>query len=257
MPEMDYELYMDTAMLAGKIMLESNAETYRVEETVSRILHMTNLELIDALALTTGLVATLDNPDMDAITVVKRIPSRSTNLNKITKVNDISRQFTSGRITIQEAYYALQNIDELQYDRQQKAFAMIAFTQATLVMYGGSITDFLYLLPVSIFVAVVLHYGERWRVKSFILDMVACFIIALSTTLIAGFFDITVQGDLMIISAIMQLLPGTAMTNGVRDIFRSDYMSGGAKILEALMIGIFIAIGIGVGLVLGGRIIAW
>ena len=42
-PEMDFELYMDTAVLAGKIMLESNAETYRVEETVTRILNKTGL----------------------------------------------------------------------------------------------------------------------------------------------------------------------------------------------------------------------
>ena len=43
--KMDYELYMDTAVLAGKIMLESNAETYRVEETVTRILQKTELLL--------------------------------------------------------------------------------------------------------------------------------------------------------------------------------------------------------------------
>lgn len=255
MPEMDYELYMDTAVLAGKIMLESNAETYRVEETVTRILQMTNLELIDALALTTGLIATLDSPDMDAITVVKRIPTRSTNLNKITKVNDVSRQFTSGSITIQEAYYALQNIDEMQYHRWQQDFAMAAFVQAILVMYGGSLVDFLYLIPVSLLVSLVVHYGERWRIRAFILDMIASFFIALSTTIITGLVGIPLQGDLMIISAIMQLLPGTAMTNGVRDIFRGDYTSGGAKILEAFMIAIFIAIGIGLGLVLGGQII--
>ena len=65
-PEMDFELYMDTAVLAGKIMLESNAETYRVEETVTRILNKTGLQMADALALTTGLVATLASPNMPA-----------------------------------------------------------------------------------------------------------------------------------------------------------------------------------------------
>lgn len=255
MPEMDYELYLDTAVLAGRIMLESNAETYRVEETVTRILHMTDLELIDALALTTGLIATLDGPKMHAITVVKRISTRTTNLNKITKVNDVSRQFTTGKITIQEANDALQNIDELQYNYWQRNIAIIAFVQATLVMYGGSLWEFIFVLPTSILVGLVIHYGRRWRMQPFILDMVASFFIAISTVLITNLAPVALRGDLMIISAIMQLLPGTAMTNGVRDIFRGDYMSGGAKILEALMIGIFISIGIGLGLVLGGRII--
>ncbi len=254
-PEMDYELYLDTAVLAGRIMLESNAETYRVEETVTRILHMTDLELIDALALTTGLIATLDGPKMHAITVVKRIASRTTNLNKITKVNDVSRQFTTGKITIEEAYDALQNIDELQYNYWQRNIAIIAFVQATILMYGGSLSEFFYIIPISVLVALIIHFGRRWRMQPFIIDMIASFFIALVTTLITHLSSLPLREDLMIISAIMQLLPGTAMTNGVRDIFRGDYMSGGAKILEALMIGIFIAIGIGIGLVLGGRII--
>ena len=110
MSEMNYELYMDTAVLAGKIMLESNAETYRVEETVTRILNLTELTMIDALALTTGLIATLDSPDMEAITVVKRISTRSTNLGNITRVNDISRRVTSGVISIEEAYAQLNTL---------------------------------------------------------------------------------------------------------------------------------------------------
>ena len=61
-----------------------------------------------------------------------------------------------------------------------------------------------------------------------------------------------IQFDLLIIAGIMPLLPGTAMTNGVRDIFKGDYMSGGAKVLEAFVIAIFIALGIGAGLVVGG-----
>ncbi|NMA72577.1 MAG: threonine/serine exporter family protein, partial [Bacteroidales bacterium] len=126
---MDYELYMDTAVLAGKIMLESNAETYRVEETVTRILQKTDLEMIDAIAITTGLIATLDNSNMDAITVVKRISNRTTNLSKITRVNDVSRKFTEGSITIQEAYSFLQNIDDIQYNSFRKNLATFIFVQ--------------------------------------------------------------------------------------------------------------------------------
>lgn len=253
MPEINYELYMDTAVLAGKIMLESNAETYRVEETVTRILQITNLEYIDALALTTGLVATLDNPDMHAITVVKRISNRTINLNKITKVNDVSRRLTAGKMTVQEAYDSLQNIDEIQYDELWRDMAMVGFIQAILIMFRGGREEFAALLPVSFLVALISHFGRRWRVKPFILDMVASFCIAVTTSLIAWLVSFPLQEDILIISAIMPLLPGTALTNGVRDIFRGDYMSGGAKILEAFMIAIFVAIGIGTGLILGGK----
>lgn len=34
---MDYRLLMDTAILAGEIMLKSGAETYRAEDTMAHI----------------------------------------------------------------------------------------------------------------------------------------------------------------------------------------------------------------------------
>lgn len=254
MSDMDYELYMDTAILAGKIMLESNAETYRVEETVTRILKITRLEMVDAMALTTGLIATLDGPNMHAITVVKRISHRVINLNKITKVNDVSRRLTEGKITIEEAFYQLENIDEVQYDALLRAMAVAGFVQTIVLLFGGGVLDLVAAIPIALFVAVATHFGRRWQVRSFILDMIVSFGIALLTSLITRILPAVLQQDLLIISGIMPLVPGTALTTGVRDIFRGDYMSGGAKILEAFMVAIFIAIGIGSGLLLGRRI---
>ena len=43
---MDYKLLMNTAMLAGKLMLENGAETYRVEDTMHHILKTSHLEVV-------------------------------------------------------------------------------------------------------------------------------------------------------------------------------------------------------------------
>lgn len=43
------------ASLTGIIMLESNAECYRVEQTVSCILNVSQLSTVDVFANTTGL----------------------------------------------------------------------------------------------------------------------------------------------------------------------------------------------------------
>ena len=254
-PEMDFELYMDTAVLAGQIMLESNAETYRVEDTVTRILKKTGLQMTEALALTTGLVATLDSTNMHAITVVKRITERTTNLNRVSRVNAVSRNFVEDRLTIQEAYDALQNIDEIQYSRRQKSFALIGFIQLFIFLMGGTFYDFLAMLPVSATVSFVLHTAVKWKIRPFIQNLVSSFVIAVMTAILSELLTFPIQPDTIIISAIMPLLPGTVLTNGIRDTFRGDYMSGAAKILEAFVIAIFIAIGIGAGLVVGGEVI--
>lgn len=70
---MDYKLLLDTAVMAGEILLESGAETWRVEDTMLRMLRMSGLKTADVLALTTGFVVTLDDPSMDSMTVMRSV----------------------------------------------------------------------------------------------------------------------------------------------------------------------------------------
>ena len=41
---MDYKLLLDTAVFAGEILMKNGAETYRVEDTMYRILKKSNLK---------------------------------------------------------------------------------------------------------------------------------------------------------------------------------------------------------------------
>ncbi len=62
--------------------------------------------------------------------------------------------------------------------------------------------------------------------------------------------------DIMIISSIMLLVPGLAITNAVRDTVAGDYLSGVARATEAILVAIAIAVGVGfvlsISLRLGG-----
>ena len=58
--------------------------------------------------------------------------------------------------------------------------------------------------------------------------------------------------DTVIISGIMPLVPGVAITNAIRDTLRGDYISGGARALEAFVTAAAVAIGAGAGIALTG-----
>ena len=90
---MDYKLLIDTAALAGMIMLENGAEIYRVEETIDYMLKTSGLKTTQAFVVSTGFMISLDDPSIDALTVVRRVDRGATNLNMIAQVNDISRKF--------------------------------------------------------------------------------------------------------------------------------------------------------------------
>lgn len=53
--------------------------------------------------------------------------------------------------------------------------------------------------------------------------------------------------DTVMIGSFMPLVPGMAITNAVRDTLRGDYLSGGARVMEAFLKALGIAIGIGIG----------
>ena len=107
---MDYKLLFDTAVFAGEVLMKNGAETYRVEDTMYRILKKSNLKTVQVLVLMTGFVATLDDPSIDSLTVVRRINSRGTNLDKVNRVNNISREFCEDRITLEEAFRQMKKL---------------------------------------------------------------------------------------------------------------------------------------------------
>ncbi|WP_034551317.1 threonine/serine ThrE exporter family protein [Carnobacterium funditum] len=250
---MDYKTLMDIAILAGKIMLESNAETYRVEDTMNHILQTSNFETTEALSIATGLVATLDDPSIDdPITIVKRINSIATNLSNIAEVNTISRQLTRGEIAIPEAYAALQNISKVQYKQSHKDIAISILAASFALLLGGGALEMVAAGVNGALLALVLKGEKRLGVGSFVRNVVSSAVISIGAGLMQMFLFPTLNMNLVITSTIMPLVPGTAITNAIRDTLQGDYTSGGAKALEAFVVALSIALGVAIGLVIIG-----
>ncbi len=49
----------------------------------------------------------------------------------------------------------------------------------------------------------------------------------------------------MITGSIMPLIPGVAFVNAIRDIADSDFLSGTVRMIDALLVFVYIAIGVG------------
>ena len=57
------------------------------------------------------------------------------------------------------------------------------------------------------------------------------------------------NSDTIIVSAVMPLVPGVTFTTAIRDTLNGDYAAGSARILEAIVVGLAVAFGVGAGLV--------
>ena len=58
----------------------------------------------------------------------------------------------------------------------------------------------------------------------------------------------------MIIGAVIPMVPGVAFTNGIRDIADGDYIAGSVRLLDALLVFVCIAMGVGLTFTLYSRI---
>ena len=243
------DLYEKTALKAGEILIESNAEAYRVEETLIHILKHSPAKNVHVVALMTGLYASVENQDGKTDTFIRRIKNRSNNLYKITKVNNISRALNDG-LSIEEAYKRLQELEKPPYSDLQNGIATCFLITMFFLLFGGPLKEVHFGLGIGIIVSLLLHIFNKNKTNLFIKNFLTCFALATVTTLLAKSFDF--HSDIVISGAVMPMVPGTALTNGVRDIFRGDYTSGSAKLLEAIMIALSIALGIAIGVLLGG-----
>ena len=57
-----------------------------------------------------------------------------------------------------------------------------------------------------------------------------------------------------VVGAIMPLLPSVAFVNGVRDLVDQNYISGGVRLIDAILLFTCIATGVFLALQLGGRV---
>ena len=248
---MDYKLLMNTAVLAGETMLKSGAETYRVEETIIRILETANVDTVETVVLTTGIFVTLDNPDMENISVIKRVESRGMNLNRIECVNAVSRRFCAGEMTLEEAYAELKTIKGRQYKRRIYNLATIGVCAGFAPLFGGSWAEIGGATIAGIALAFITTVGKYFHIQGFILNVFSAFAVAISAIFLKNSFPV-LDMDTVIISSIMPIVPGVAITYAIRDSLQGDYLAGAARTMEAFMTAVAIALGVGVGMAVTG-----
>lgn len=103
-----YEI-VDLCLLAGKIMLQNGAETYRVEDTMTRM--AASLGFPGAHSYVTPTVIMFTTNRTEPVKLY-RIAERTTDLQKVSEVNDISRRLNERQITAEEARTRLGEVDD-------------------------------------------------------------------------------------------------------------------------------------------------
>ena len=263
---MDDKSIANMAVLAGEIMLRSGAETYRVEDTIKHILDTAGTSgagsssesrndrteqdspvRTESLVMLTGIIVTIERPGQEAVTVMRRVHDRGTNMYRIVEVNEISRKYCAGELSAEETWEKLKSIKGRQYTVWMYNIATVLVPAGFAPLFGGGLREIPAAAAVGVLLAVVMTVGKRLRISSFILNMICAGGVA-AAAMALKVWNPALNMDTVIISGIMTLVPGVAITNAIRDTLRGDYISGGARALEAFVTAAAVAIGAGVGI---------
>ncbi|MBU0436949.1 threonine/serine exporter ThrE family protein [Staphylococcus succinus] len=242
----DEDKVIDVVLIAGRILLESGAETYRVEDTMTRIAASYGLDDTYSFVTSTAIIFSLNNRTN---TRLIRIRERTTDLEKIALTNGISRKISSKQLDIDEAKSELIHLHHasLQFSSITKFFAAAIACGFFLFMFGGVKQDFIIAIIAGAAAFLTFDFVQRFiQIKFFSEFISAAVVISVAVTF--THLGLTHNQDIITIAGVMPLVPGILITNAIRDLMAGELIAGMSRGVEAALTSF--AIGAGVAIVL-------
>jgi uncharacterized membrane protein YjjP (DUF1212 family) len=228
-------------------MLENGSETNRVQDTVNTLCLALGMAEVETFATPTGLMMTATNRDGRSFSTVSRITSRTIDLEKVTRVFELSRRAASRKLEPRAVHRELERIAATRHYPDAVKIGVGAATAACCtLLFGGSYREALATLPVGALVKLVSLLLARIGLNDFFINVVggmaAAFLAYAAVAVgLAG------RSELIVVGSIMLLIPGITMVNAIRDTIAGDLVAGISRTVEALIVALAIAIGTGLG----------
>lgn len=240
---MDYQILLKLTCSLGYHLAMSGAETFRVEESISRILTTYGVQG-QAYCVPNLLLVSVFDENGDPISRMERIDFHGNDLDAVERFSGLSRTICSAKPEPQEAYHMLQR--EIANKKAYKLpVVLLADFIAALgfgLLFGAGWTDMICAGICGLIVGLVNQFTGKWKVNLFISTMTASFIMALAAY-VMGRVGIAQNPDAIIIGALMLLVPGLLFTNAMRDILYGDTNSGITRLFQVLLIALAISLG--------------
>lgn len=247
---LDVKRVVDMAMHAGKILLKNGGEIFRVEETIKRICGRFHVNHVDIFSMSHGIFVSAENENGEAYTKVNHVPLSSSHLGIVAEVNELSREISAGRVKLEEAEERLEKIEKIPPKKRWFQYMAAGLASGTFaLMLGSSVPEAVAAFLIGFLSYVWVLFAGKHNLSKIIVNIVGGVIM---TVLALAFMHmpflpiLTLDG--MMVGAIMPMIPGVAFVNAIRDIADTDFLSGLVRMIDALLVFVYIAIGVGVTL---------
>ncbi len=249
---LEHKEVLSITIRAASLILENGGETYRAEDIAVKT--ALSLGAVTATAFVTPTVVQISYTDEDKRyhTAVQRLTKRGVNLKKISRVNELSRRLTKRACNTKpgQVERILQRIDNApQYPLWMILCGASLSSFFFALMFGGMFKEALAALCIGFVLRIALIVLDKAHLNSFIVSLLSGAIVSICTE-VAYIATLIPSIEVVMTSALMQVVPGLAIVNAIRDLIAGDLVAGNARLVEAFMIAAGLSVGAVTGMLL-------
>lgn len=242
---MNYSLLLDLATELGYRLAMCGAETFRVEESINRVLEAYGISS-EAFAIPNCLTVSIETADGRPMTRMRRIGHHGNDLDAVERYTGLSRRICAQRPRAEVAVEWLRETDKSRVSYSSLMYFVGCFlgSMGFCVFYGGTLADGLFAGLCGLIGGAANRFMDNLSVNQFFRTIASAFLMALPAYAVAH-YGLAPNSDAVIIGCLMMLVPGLLFTNAMRDIIFGDINSGINRMVQVFLIAIAIALGTG------------
>jgi len=242
---MEYSKLLDLTTELGYQLAMCGAETFRVEESVVRVLKAYDIEA-EVFAIPNCLHISIEPVIGRPLTRMRRIGHHGNDLDSVERFTSVSRRICAEQPAPEIAENWLREAIAGKKSYKLPMYLLGNFLGAFgfAFMFGGNILDGLCAGLCGILIGIINRFLDKMEANQFFRILIAAFVMALPAYGLNA-LGIVPNSDAAVIGALMILVPGLLFTNAMRDIIYGDTNSGINRIVQVLLIAMAIALGTG------------
>ena len=240
---MNERLLLEAATTLGYRLAMAGAETFRVEETIQRVLKTYGYDA-EAFAIPNCLIVSIITETGKPMTRMRRIGPHGNDLDAVEQYANLSRAICNRRPEPKELLNWLQYVEDHRRSYtpfiQAVGFFLAAF--GFCFTFGGTFADALGAGMCGLIIMGVDNLMDRLNSTQFFRTIIGAFCMAFFAYFIHH-IGLVQNADATIIGALMILVPGLLFTNAMRDVMYGDTNSGLNRVVLVLLIAVAISLG--------------
>ncbi|MCR4955306.1 MAG: threonine/serine exporter family protein [Lachnospiraceae bacterium] len=240
----------------GEEMILVGAEVSRVEDSMSRMLEAYGYHKINVFCISEYVSISFMDTQGKTFTQSRRVFGSTNDFLRFEELNSISRTVSATKPTVKEFWEMLEKNTPNSYAQTipMQIFAYFTGGFGFCLFFNGTLGDSVAAGLAALVLMVASKFSKIQNSNKMVYAAFAAFLGGWSA-LILYHFGLGVHLDKIMISDIMLLVPGMALTISIRDMLTGDIIAGLLRFLEAIMVAGALAIGYAIPIYIWGGMV--